>query len=48
MNSAIIFLITFAILFVVVYNWIRCIDYMHDNHPDYKGEDLFDEDVDIK
>ena len=26
-----------------VYNYIRGIDYMKENHPDYKGEDLFDE-----
>lgn len=24
--------------------WVNGIDYMHKNHPDYKGEDLFDED----
>ncbi len=24
--------------------WIRGINYMDKNHPDYKGEDLFDED----
>ena len=26
-----------------IYNYIRGIDYMQENHPDYKGEDLFDE-----
>jgi hypothetical protein len=25
--------------------WIKGIDYMQDNYPDYKGEDLFDEDL---
>jgi hypothetical protein len=24
---------------------MRGINYMHENHPDYKGEDLFDEDL---
>ena len=24
--------------------WVNGIDYMHTNHPDYKGEDLFGED----
>lgn len=24
--------------------WVKGIDYMHKNHPDYKGEDLFGED----
>jgi len=28
--------------------WVRGIDYMHKNHPDYKGHDLFDEDEDEK
>jgi hypothetical protein len=28
--------------------WARGIDYMHKNHPDYKGHDLFDEDEDEK
>lgn len=31
------------LLLVFVYNYIRGIDYMQENHPDYKGEDLFDE-----
>jgi membrane protein implicated in regulation of membrane protease activity len=33
-----------VILFVwLVWKWIEGIDYMQENHPDYKGEDLFDE-----
>jgi hypothetical protein len=32
------------LLFSFLYNYIRGIDYMAKNHPDYKGEDLFDED----
>ena len=31
------------LLFSFVYNYIRGIDYMKENHPDYKGEDLFEE-----
>ena len=31
------------LLFSFAYNWIRGIDYMNENYPDYKGEDLFDE-----
>ena len=31
------------LLFSFVYNYIRGIDYMNENHSDYKGEDLFDE-----
>lgn len=35
-----------VILFVwLVWKWIEGIDYMQENHPDYKGEDLFDEDL---
>jgi hypothetical protein len=35
----------FILLFSFVYNYIRGIDYMKENHPDYKGEDLFDEET---
>ena len=31
------------LLAAFVYNYIRGIDYMQEHHPDYKGEDLFDE-----
>ena len=31
------------LLFSFAYNWIRGIDYMNENYPDYKGEGLFDE-----
>lgn len=40
-----------VIIFVVAstallsWSWVRGIDYMKENHPDYKGEDLFDEDL---
>jgi len=29
---------------LISWSWVRGIDYMKENHPDYKGEDLFDED----
>jgi len=38
------------IIFVVAatallsWSWVRGIDYMKKNHPDYKGEDLFGDD----
>jgi len=48
MTLLIIFLIAIGILFVLVHNWIGGIEYMRKNHPDYKGEDLFGEDVDAK
>lgn len=28
----------------IAIGWVRGIDYMQENHPNYKGEDLFDED----
>ena len=28
---------------VIAWRWIKGIDYMKKNHPDYKGYDLFDE-----
>lgn len=36
----------FIIVFVFfAIQWVKAIDYMDKNHPDYKGEDLFDEDL---
>lgn len=38
----------FACVLVSIFigiHWVNGIDYMHKNHPDYKGEDLFDEDL---
>jgi hypothetical protein len=42
--------IILAISFVVtiVWLWAGGIDYMRENHPDYKGEDLFGEDKQTK
>ena len=40
-----------VIIFIVAstafisWRWVKGIDYMMKNHPDYKGEDLFDEDI---
>jgi|688.fasta_scaffold526871_1 hypothetical protein len=28
--------------------WVKGIDYMQENYPDYEGEDLFDEDLTTK
>jgi cytochrome c oxidase assembly factor CtaG len=33
---------------LIVWRWVIGIDYMHKNHPDYKGEDLFGEDEEHK
>jgi len=27
----------------LTYNYVRGIDYMNENHPDYKGEDMYGE-----
>ena len=39
-----ILIVTSISTFIAVF-WVRGINYMHENHPDYKGEDLFDEDL---
>ena len=31
------------LVFSLAYHYVREIDYMEEYHPDYKGEDLFDE-----
>lgn len=32
---------SFVLAAIVAFFWVRGIDYMKENHPDYKGEDLF-------
>ena len=41
-----VFLLMFVVVAIISYLWVRGIDYMKENHPDYKGEDFlnFDED----
>jgi hypothetical protein len=46
METAIIALIFSLILIIVSLVWVDGIDYMKENHPDYRGEDLFDDDDD--
>jgi hypothetical protein len=40
MAVLIIFLVICISLTPIVYLWVRGIDFMHKNHPDYKGEDF--------
>jgi len=35
-----ILIITSISTFIAVF-WMKGINYMHENHPDYKGDDLF-------
>ena len=37
----VVFLVIFISLLPIVVLWVRGLDYMHKNHPDYKGNDLF-------
>ena len=39
-----ILIVTSISTFIAVF-WMRGINHMHENHPDYNGEDLFDEDL---
>lgn len=44
MSTETMFIIIVGIsISVVVILWVEGIDYMRKNHPDYKGEDLFNE-----
>ena len=43
MSYLIVILITLLITAPISYFWVKGIDYMHKNHPDYKGDDLFGE-----
>lgn len=42
--SLVVFGVIFISLIPIVWLWVKGIDYMHKNHPDYKGDDLFGED----
>jgi len=39
------YMVVFGIMIIIVglisWRWVEGIDYMHKNHPDYKGDDLF-------
>lgn len=37
------FIITLIIVVPLAIIWVKGIDYMKENHPDYKGDDLFGE-----
>jgi len=44
-----VYLLMVAVVAIISYFWVRGIDYMKENHPDYKGEDFLnwdDEDRD--
>lgn len=34
---------SFALAAIIAFFWVRGIDYIKENQPNYKGEDLFDE-----
>lgn len=36
----VVFLVIFISLTPIVYLWVKGLDFMHKNHPDYKGEDF--------
>ena len=44
MELAITIIIVSVVSIAVGILWVNGINYMHKNYPDYKGEDLFDED----
>lgn len=47
MSNETMFIIIIGIsILVVVILWVQGIDYMNKNHPDYKGEDFFNEEED--
>lgn len=44
MELAITIVVVSVVSIIVGILWVNGIDYMDKNYPDYKGEDLFDED----
>lgn len=45
MELAITIVVVSIVSILVGILWVNGIDYMTKNHPDYKGEDLFNEDL---
>ena len=43
-NELLLIGIIIIVSVVSVWRWVDGIDYMHKNHPNYKGSDLFGED----
>jgi hypothetical protein len=38
-NTIILALVVLSLLIYIVFRWIKGIDYMKENHPDYKADD---------
>jgi hypothetical protein len=43
-----VFLLMFVVGAIISYLWVRGIDFMKENHPDYKGDDFLNLDEDDK
>jgi len=43
-----VYLLMVAVVAIISYFWVQGIDYMKENHPDYKGEDFLDWDDEDK
>jgi hypothetical protein len=43
-----VFLLMFVVGAIISYLWVRGIDFMKENHPDYKGDDFLNWDEDDK
>ena len=41
-----VFLLMFVVVGIISYFWVQGIDFMKENHPDYKGEDFLDWGID--
>jgi hypothetical protein len=37
-----VYLLMATVVGIISYFWVRGIDYMKENHPDYKGDDFLD------
>ena len=43
-----VYILMVAVVVIISYLWVRGIDYMKENHPDYKGDDFLDLDDEDK
>lgn len=42
MINLLVFSVILVVTAIISWSWVRGIDYMKKNHPDYKGEDFLD------
>jgi hypothetical protein len=48
MAQLVVFLVICLSISPIVYLWVKGLDFMHKNHPDYKADDFLNWDKDVE